>query len=376
MEVVIERFQFSDKGPARKNLVWQSALNPGTIFAGRAGGRTFLSPGITCLARPGPIPWAAVVRHPGTCLSPKTTGGGHYGALQTIPLAHRVGDRLGGRSDSRRVLAPYPPLRRGHRPRRHLRHGHRPGRHATSRPCTSSISSPATSPAVVLGKQPNTWTGYFHANVSADLGVDPQRNPKYHDGHGRGRSAARRGQPPAAQQRDVLRGGSHQRQGRGLRHALVALDVCRRPVAERAAGHGGRHPLPPSHAARAPPPFPAPRNPAGEGRTEANRRPARWRHSRSVRTSSPSTAPRATMQVTINGQPRQVADGTTSPNCSTNCDWPASRWRSKSISNWSPGSATPNTGWPRATAWKSSPWWAEDSIVAGAAVELPLQRSR
>ena len=33
--------------------------------------------------------------------------------------------------------------------------------------------------AVVLGKQPNTWTGYFHTNVSEDLAVDSQRNPKF-----------------------------------------------------------------------------------------------------------------------------------------------------------------------------------------------------
>jgi hypothetical protein len=33
--------------------------------------------------------------------------------------------------------------------------------------------------AVVLGVQPGTWTGYFHTNVSSDLGVDPQRNPKF-----------------------------------------------------------------------------------------------------------------------------------------------------------------------------------------------------
>jgi hypothetical protein len=33
--------------------------------------------------------------------------------------------------------------------------------------------------AVVLGKQPGLWTGFFHANVSADLGVDPQKNPKF-----------------------------------------------------------------------------------------------------------------------------------------------------------------------------------------------------
>ncbi len=33
--------------------------------------------------------------------------------------------------------------------------------------------------AVVLGRQPRTWTGFFHTNVSADLGVDPQKNPKF-----------------------------------------------------------------------------------------------------------------------------------------------------------------------------------------------------
>ena len=33
--------------------------------------------------------------------------------------------------------------------------------------------------AVVLGKNPGSWTGYYAANVAADLGVDPQKNPKY-----------------------------------------------------------------------------------------------------------------------------------------------------------------------------------------------------
>jgi hypothetical protein len=33
--------------------------------------------------------------------------------------------------------------------------------------------------AVVLGKQPKTWTAYFNTNVSNDLAVDPQRNPKF-----------------------------------------------------------------------------------------------------------------------------------------------------------------------------------------------------
>lgn len=33
--------------------------------------------------------------------------------------------------------------------------------------------------AVVLGKQRGTWSGYFHAKVSADLAIDPQKNPRY-----------------------------------------------------------------------------------------------------------------------------------------------------------------------------------------------------
>jgi len=33
--------------------------------------------------------------------------------------------------------------------------------------------------AVVLGKQPRTWTGFFKTNVAADLGLDPQKNPKF-----------------------------------------------------------------------------------------------------------------------------------------------------------------------------------------------------
>jgi hypothetical protein len=32
--------------------------------------------------------------------------------------------------------------------------------------------------AMVLGKQPNMWSGFFRTNVSADLGIDPQKNPK------------------------------------------------------------------------------------------------------------------------------------------------------------------------------------------------------
>jgi hypothetical protein len=33
--------------------------------------------------------------------------------------------------------------------------------------------------AFVLGRKPGTWSGFFRTNVSRDLGVDPQKNPKY-----------------------------------------------------------------------------------------------------------------------------------------------------------------------------------------------------
>jgi hypothetical protein len=33
--------------------------------------------------------------------------------------------------------------------------------------------------AVVLGKQPMTWTGFFKTNVAADMGISPQQNPKF-----------------------------------------------------------------------------------------------------------------------------------------------------------------------------------------------------
>ena len=33
--------------------------------------------------------------------------------------------------------------------------------------------------AMVLGRQPGTWTGFYRRNVAADLAIDPQKNPKY-----------------------------------------------------------------------------------------------------------------------------------------------------------------------------------------------------
>ena len=33
--------------------------------------------------------------------------------------------------------------------------------------------------AIVLGKQPGTFTGFYMANVAKDLGIDPQKNPKF-----------------------------------------------------------------------------------------------------------------------------------------------------------------------------------------------------
>jgi hypothetical protein len=32
--------------------------------------------------------------------------------------------------------------------------------------------------AIVIGKQPGGWTGFFRTNVAADLAIDPQKNPK------------------------------------------------------------------------------------------------------------------------------------------------------------------------------------------------------
>jgi hypothetical protein len=33
--------------------------------------------------------------------------------------------------------------------------------------------------AIVLGQQPGTWSGFFHANVATDLQIDPQKSPKF-----------------------------------------------------------------------------------------------------------------------------------------------------------------------------------------------------
>jgi hypothetical protein len=33
--------------------------------------------------------------------------------------------------------------------------------------------------AVVLGKQPGTWTGFFEINVANDMGIDSRQNPKF-----------------------------------------------------------------------------------------------------------------------------------------------------------------------------------------------------
>jgi hypothetical protein len=33
--------------------------------------------------------------------------------------------------------------------------------------------------ALILGKQPGSWGGFFKTNVAADLAVDPQKNPKF-----------------------------------------------------------------------------------------------------------------------------------------------------------------------------------------------------
>ena len=33
--------------------------------------------------------------------------------------------------------------------------------------------------ALVLGRKPGAWSGFFRTNVSTDLAVDPQKNPKF-----------------------------------------------------------------------------------------------------------------------------------------------------------------------------------------------------
>ena len=94
--------------------------------------------------------------------------------------------------------------------------------------------------ALVLGRQPRTWTGFFRTNVSTDLGVDPQKNPKFLmvTGMANLRRAGFCGEP---EQRHVLRGRGQQRQGGGLRHSLVAAELCGQPGAERGLGAGRRH---------------------------------------------------------------------------------------------------------------------------------------
>ena len=125
--------------------------------------------------------------------------------------------------------------------------------------------------AMVLGKQPRTWTGFFKTNVAADMGLDPQKNPKFLIVTGMAglRRAGRHA--PTAQQCGLLRGRDHQRQNRGLRHTLVPPHVCRRPDADRAAGGGGAA----DHASAKPPPARA----DGPGR----QRPGRGKRKRKSR---------------------------------------------------------------------------------------------
>ena len=67
------------------------------------------------------------------------------------------------------------------------------------------------------------------------------------------------------------------------------------------------------------------------------------------------------MEIIVNGQSRQVAEGMTVAELLDELGWPAGPWPSKSISSWSPAASTPSVAWPTATAWKSSPLSEEDS---------------
>ena len=121
--------------------------------------------------------------------------------------------------------------------------------------------------ALVLGKQPGVWTGFFRTNVSADLAVDPQKNPEVPDGHRHGRPAA--GRRLAQQPSSAVCYVAEITSGKVAAYAIPwsPLDVRRRPAAERAAASGGRPPVSASAAGAGPGHrTQLPSNAKGEGR--------------------------------------------------------------------------------------------------------------
>ena len=103
--------------------------------------------------------------------------------------------------------------------------------------------------AVVLGKQPNSWTGFFQANVAADLGIDPQKNPKFL--MVTGMANLRRGGGSPLQPSNAMCYVAEITSGKVAAYAVpVALDVCRRPAAKQSSDAGRRHPFPPSRHGR------------------------------------------------------------------------------------------------------------------------------
>ena len=71
------------------------------------------------------------------------------------------------------------------------------------------------------------------------------------------------------------------------------------------------------------------------------------------------------MQITIDGEPHEVAETIPSPGSSSSSTWQASPWRSRSTASWFRGSTMPATAWPTVTALRSSRWSEEDNRIMG-----------
>ena len=165
-----------------------------------------------------------------------------------------------------------------------------------SRPSTSSISSPAIS-------RPWCWGNSRHVDRLLPRqrlrrsGHRPAEEPQVSDGHGL--VALRRGGGSRQQPSSAMCYVAEVTSGKVAAYAIPGRPRCMPPASCR-AGSCVRSASPASakSPARAPPPCPAP----------CNARRAKGRQSSSNR----RRRTQATMQVTVNGQSRQVADGATS----------------------------------------------------------------
>jgi len=147
------------------------------------------------------------------------------------------------------------------------------------------------------------------------------------DGHRPVQLAARRRQPFAAEQRHVLRGRNDQ--------CKVAAYAIPWSPSQYAAGQPQNWDMKLVGVTRFRQPMgaaPAPLPPLRAFAAESSR---------------------PNMQLTINGQSRQVVEGQRLPSCCASCGSTANPWRSRSISNWCPSSVMPNIAWPKETGWKS-----------------------